>query len=45
MFYTVIPKVQKEPEVLKALFDLKEQEIREILERRKKNEENKGELN
>ncbi|MBQ2451280.1 MAG: cell envelope biogenesis protein TolA [Lachnospiraceae bacterium] len=41
----IIEKKKIEPEVLKALCDLKEQEIREILERRKKNEENKGELN
>lgn len=41
----IIEKKKIEPEVLKALCDLKEQEIREILERRKQNEENKSELN
>lgn len=41
----IIEKKKIEPEVLKALCDLKEQEIKDILERRKQNEENKSKLN
>lgn len=41
----IIEKKKIEPEMLKALMDLKEDEIKEFLERRKRNEENKGKLN
>ncbi|MEE1258007.1 MAG: hypothetical protein UHN47_16070 [Lachnospiraceae bacterium] len=41
----IIEKKKIEPEVLKALCDLKEQEIKDILERRKQNEENKSKFN
>lgn len=41
----IIEKKKIEPEMLKALMELKEEEIKELLERRNKDEENKSQFN